>query len=113
VISEPVLVNVHKNVAVNGKDENASDRAGQQDLQNQSIVESKSSAPGQLGEDQAAAKAQAAFRGYLVKVFSLHKLVQYCFSNSLMHLQHSASVTHSFTESLCGTTRVWKWQRKS
>ena len=70
MISEPVLVNIHKNVAVNGKAENASDRAGQQDLQNQSIVESKSSAPCQLGEDQAAAKAQAAFRGYLVIVFS-------------------------------------------
>lgn len=76
MISEPVLVNVHKNAAVNGKAENASDRAGQQDLQNQSIVESKSSAPSQLGEDQAAAKAQAAFRGYLVIVSSI--LFQQC-----------------------------------
>ncbi|CAL4974378.1 unnamed protein product [Urochloa decumbens] len=72
VISEPVLVTPHKNGAVsaNGKAENvnlSSDRAGQQDLQNQSIVESETSGPGQLGEDQAAVKAQAAFRGYLAR----------------------------------------------
>jgi hypothetical protein len=70
VISEPVLVNIHKNVAVNVMAENVSDREARQDLQNQSIVEPKSSSPSQLGEDQAAAKAQAAFRGYLVIVFS-------------------------------------------
>lgn len=70
VISEPVLVNIHKNVAINGKAGDASDRARQQDPQSQSVVESRSSAPAaQLGEDQAAAKAQAAFRGYLVIVF--------------------------------------------
>ncbi|XP_062219679.1 protein IQ-DOMAIN 31-like isoform X2 [Phragmites australis] len=72
VISEPVLVNTHKNGAVsaNGKAEHSnlpSDRAGQQDVQNQSIVESKTSGPGQLGEEQAAVKAQAAFRGYLAR----------------------------------------------
>ncbi|CAO2178494.1 unnamed protein product [Urochloa humidicola] len=72
VISEPVLVTPHKNgaVSVNGKAENvnlSSDRAGQQDLKNQSIVESETSGPGQLGEDQAAVKAQAAFRGYLAR----------------------------------------------
>jgi len=72
VISEPVLVKAHKNgaVSVNGKAEDVnlpSDRAGQQDLQNQSIVESETSVPGQLGEDQAAVKAQAAFRGYLAR----------------------------------------------
>ncbi|TKW16421.1 hypothetical protein SEVIR_5G298700v4 [Setaria viridis] len=69
VISEPVLVNPHKNGAVsaNVKAENVNlpgDRAGQQ---NQSIVESETSGPGQLGEDQAAVKAQAAFRGYLAR----------------------------------------------
>ncbi|CAO2171242.1 unnamed protein product [Urochloa humidicola] len=67
VISEPVLVTPHKNGAVsaNGKTENvslSSDRAGQQ-----SIVQSETSGPGQLGEDQAAVKAQAAFRGYLAR----------------------------------------------
>ncbi|KAG0539169.1 hypothetical protein BDA96_03G299300 [Sorghum bicolor] len=67
VISEPVLVNIHKNVAVNVMAENVSDREARQDLQNQSIVEPKSSSPSQLGEDQAAAKAQAAFRGYLAR----------------------------------------------
>nr|ACG42575.1 calmodulin binding protein [Zea mays] len=68
VISEPVLVNIHKNVAINGKAADASDRARQQDPQSQSVVESRSSAPAaQLGEDQAAAKAQAAFRGYLAR----------------------------------------------
>ncbi|CAO1945196.1 unnamed protein product [Urochloa humidicola] len=72
VISEPVLVTPHKHgaVSVNGKAENvnlSSDRAGQQDLKNQSIVESETSGPGQLGEDQAAVKAQAAFRGYLAR----------------------------------------------
>lgn len=71
MISEPVLVTPHKNgtVSANGKAENVnfpSDWHKQQDLQNQSIVESKTSGPGQLGEDQAAVKAQAAFRGYLV-----------------------------------------------
>lgn len=69
MISEPVLVSIHKTAAVNGKAENASDRPGQQDLQNQSIIESKPSGPDQLGEDEAAVKAQAAFRGYLVIVF--------------------------------------------
>ncbi|PVH38112.1 hypothetical protein PAHAL_5G181600 [Panicum hallii] len=73
VISEPVLVKAHKNgaVSVNGKAENVnlpSDWAGQQDPQNQSIVDkSETSVPGQLGEDQAAVKAQAAFRGYLAR----------------------------------------------
>ncbi|KAF8696230.1 hypothetical protein HU200_037131 [Digitaria exilis] len=70
VISEPVLVTPHKNGTVSaiGKAENVnfpSDRPGEQDLQNRSIAESKTSGPGQLGEDQAAVKAQAAFRGYL------------------------------------------------
>jgi hypothetical protein len=68
VISEPVLVNPHKNGAspANGNTENVnapSYRAGQQ---NQIIVGSETSGPGQLGEDQAAVKTQAAFRGYLV-----------------------------------------------
>ncbi|WVZ69067.1 hypothetical protein U9M48_017917 [Paspalum notatum var. saurae] len=70
VISEPVLVNTHKNGVVNGKAENTnlpSDMSGKQDLHNQSIIESKTSGPGQLGEDQAAVKAQAAFRGYLAR----------------------------------------------
>nr|CAB3478122.1 unnamed protein product [Digitaria exilis] len=72
VISEPVLVTPHKNGTVSaiGKAENVnfpSDRPGEQDLQNRSIAESKTSGPGQLGEDQAAVKAQAAFRGYLAR----------------------------------------------
>ncbi|KAL6839810.1 hypothetical protein ACP4OV_029620 [Aristida adscensionis] len=74
VISEPVLVTPHKNGAVsaNGKPENSnspSDQGGQalsRDVQNQSIVESKTSV-GELREEQAAVKAQAAFRGYLAR----------------------------------------------
>ncbi|KAJ1285124.1 hypothetical protein BS78_03G256200 [Paspalum vaginatum] len=70
VISEPVLVTTHKNGAVNGKAENTnlpSDMLGKQDLHTRSIIESKTSGSGQLGEDQAAVKAQAAFRGYLAR----------------------------------------------
>jgi hypothetical protein len=99
VISEPVLVKAHKNgaVSVNGKAENVnlpSDWAGQQDPQNQSIVDkSETSVPGQLGEDQAAVKAQAAFRGYLVML-----IVPPTF---LMHLQ---CVTHAHSFSL---TFLW------
>ena len=93
MISEPVLVKAHKNgaVSVNGKAEDVnlpSDRAGQQDLQNQSIVESETSVPGQLGEDQAAVKAQAAFRGYLVML-----IVPPTF---LMYLHHP-TVTHCWS----------------
>jgi hypothetical protein len=68
VISEPVLVNPHKNGAApaNGKTENVNVPSDRDRQQNQIIVESETSGPGQLGEDQAAVKAQAAFRGYLV-----------------------------------------------
>ncbi|KAL6614612.1 hypothetical protein ACP70R_036882 [Stipagrostis hirtigluma subsp. patula] len=71
VISEPVLVTPHKNGAVsaNGKTENSnlpSDQTFSQDMQNQSIVESTTSV-GELGEEKAAVKAQAAFRGYLAR----------------------------------------------
>jgi hypothetical protein len=62
---------VHKTGAVSadGKAENSnlpSDQAEQQDLQNQSIPNPKALGPGEPGEEQAAVKAQAAFRGYLV-----------------------------------------------
>lgn len=70
VISEPVLVNTHKNGAVNVKAENTklpSDLSGHQDQHNQSIIESQTLISEQLGEDQAAVKAQAAFRGYLAR----------------------------------------------
>jgi len=109
VISEPVLVKAHKNgaVSINGKAEDVnlpSDRAGQQDLQNQNIVDSETSVPGQLGEDQAAVKAQAAFRGYLVMLIVLPTF--------LMHLQHPTSVTHahSFSQTFLWNHSAFFWK---
>ncbi|KAG8086204.1 hypothetical protein GUJ93_ZPchr0010g10177 [Zizania palustris] len=75
VISEPVLVTPHNNEAVQevGKGENSSlqgevVRNVNQDLEKQSTVGSDASnGPERLREEQAAVKAQAAFRGYLAR----------------------------------------------
>jgi hypothetical protein len=82
VISQPVLVNVHKSGAVSadGKAEDfnlPSSQAGQQGLQNQSIPDPKPLGSGDPAEDQSAVKAQAAFRGCLVYNTFYHTLVQY------------------------------------
>jgi hypothetical protein len=79
VISEPVLVTPHNNDAVPevGKGENSSfpgeaaARDVNQDLEKQSTVGSDvlSNDPERMKEEQAAVKAQAAFRGYLVMLF--------------------------------------------
>ncbi|XP_052157456.1 protein IQ-DOMAIN 31-like [Oryza glaberrima] len=76
VISEPVLVTPHNNEAVQevGRGENSSlqgevvVRDVSQDLEKQNtVVSDASNDPERLREEQAAVKAQAAFRGYLAR----------------------------------------------
>lgn len=89
MISEPVLVTPHNNEAVQevGRGENSSLQGEvvvhdvSQDLEKQNtVVSDASNDPERLREEQAAIKAQAAFRGYLVMfLFSDSCLILHAF----------------------------------